>query len=172
MNHKALLVASLAALTLFSCGGETPKAATSAVDSFFASPAPSGATSIVELRAAKAGDEVVVTGRAKDFVEGRAQLTLIDNTAKACDEAGPMDTCPTPWDFCCDDPRDIAKLCATLQLRDASGVIKEGLRGHGGLEHLDTVIASGKLETDSEGNLTVNASRIAFVKRTPPPPRK
>src|SRR5262245_27783252 len=67
---------------------------------FYATSAPSGAQPVTAVRtSAKTGDEVVVRGRAKDFVEGRALVTIVDPSKPACDEAGPMDACPTPWDF-------------------------------------------------------------------------
>jgi hypothetical protein len=159
------LTTCLVALSLFAaaCTQETPAPAPGAggpLAAFVAPAAPGAAKSVLELRkSAAAGDEVSVVGRAKDFVGGRAAFTLIDSSLRACsDEGDPMeDSCETPWDYCCIDPQEVTAACATIEVRDAAGVIKAPVQGVSGLDHLDTVYVNGVVEKDASGNLTVVA---------------
>jgi hypothetical protein len=168
---KLLVLLSLA--PLFACSGKEESGPPSSVgvsasslEPFLARTAPQGARPVAEVRAsAKDGESVAVQGRAKDFVEGRAVVTVIDPSMPACDEAGPMDDCPTPWDFCCDDPGDIAAASATIELRDQQGPLRQSLKGLGGLNYLDTVVALGEVEKDEAGNLTVIARSLYVEKR-------
>jgi hypothetical protein len=131
--------------------------------------APANAKDVLAVRAsAKPGDEVVVRGRVKDFVASRAVAVVIDPSKQACDEAGPMDDCPTPWDFCCDPPDEINAASIAVDVRDASGTIKQGLQGFAGLDHLDTLVAQGTLEVDPQGNPTVVAKSFYVEKRSKP----
>jgi hypothetical protein len=107
----------------------------------------------------------VVEARAKDFVAGRAALTVIDPSIRACDEGSPMDDCPTPWDFCCDPPEEIAGGTATVELRENGRVLAEDLQGFHGLDHLDTVVVRGTLEKDEVGNMTVVADALHVIER-------
>ncbi len=159
------LSTTLLALALFTaaCSKEpTPvaEAASGPLAAFVAPAAPGDAKSVLEVRkTAAVGDEVSIVGRAKDFVGGRAAFTLIDASLRACSDAGdPMeDSCETPWDYCCIDPEEVTAATATIEVRDAAGVIKTPLQGVSGLDHLDTVYVSGVVEKDASGNLTVVA---------------
>jgi hypothetical protein len=136
------------------------------LQAFYVATPPANAKSVLELRSAgKSGDEVVVRGRAKDFVGGLAAFTLVDSSMRACDEEGPMPDCETPWDFCCDPIDEVNKATTSVEIRDASGVVKQGAQGFAGLDHLDTVVAAGKLERDERGNMTVIAKSFSVEKR-------
>ena len=171
---RQLLLAQLVLLALTACSTEASPAPaktapTGPLVAFATSSAPAGAASVLETRrAAKPGAEVTVVGRAKDFVGGRAVFSLIDSSLRACsDEGDPMaDTCETPWDYCCIDPREVTEASLTVEFRDATGLIKSDVQGVGGLDHLDTVYASGVAETDDSGNLTVVARSYYFEKNT------
>ena len=168
---NSMLKTSVLVLTLSfaACSTESaPKpAASGPLSAFIAPAAPADAKPVLAIRKnAAAGAEVSVVGRAKDFVSGRAAFTLIDSSLRACsDEGDPMqDSCETPWDYCCIDPEEVGAACATVELRDASGVIKSELKGVSGLDHLDTVDVNGVLEKDSAGNLTVVAKSFHVQK--------
>lgn len=157
------------ALSFAACSSESaPKpAAGGPLSSFVAPAAPADAKPVLAIRKdGAAGAEVTVVGRAKDFVAGRAAFTLIDSSLRACSDAGdPMeDSCETPWDYCCIAPEEVGAACATIELRDASGVIKSDLKGVSGLDHLDTVYVSGVLEKDTAGNLIVVAKSFHVQK--------
>ena len=78
---------------------------------------PDGAQEITAVKkTAKAGDTVTLRGRVggseKPLAENRALVTLIDMTLPTC-EKSPMETCPTPWDACCEPSEEIAAKSAT-----------------------------------------------------------
>lgn len=158
------------ALSLFvtSCTKESaPAPATGQLAAFVAPAAPADAKSVLDARkAATAGASVTIVGRAKDFVNGRAAFTLIDSSLRACsDEGDPMeDSCETPWDYCCIAPEEVMAACATIEMRDGAGVIKTGVRGVSGLDHLDTVYVDGVVEKDDAGNMTVIAKSFHVKK--------
>lgn len=162
--------ACLLAFALFvtSCSQESAQPTPDGpLGAFVAPAAPAGAKSVLEARKdAAAGATVTVVGRAKDFVNGRAAFTLIDASLRACsDEGDPMeDSCETPWDYCCVAPEEVTAACATIELRDANGVIKSGVQGVSGLEHLDTVYVDGVVEKDAAGNMTVVAKSFHVKK--------
>jgi hypothetical protein len=67
---------------------------------------PKGAATVLATREkAKDKDNVVVVGRIggrkNPWVKGAAAFSLVDTSLKACSER-PGDTCPTPWDYCCE----------------------------------------------------------------------
>ena len=156
-------------LALAACSSDAPTpAGTSggALESFFAQSPEAQSTAVLEGRkSAQAGADFVLKGRVKDFVSGRAAFTLIDSSLRACsDEGDPMqDSCETPWDYCCIPGEEVAAACATVEFRDAAGVIKQPIEGFHGLNHLDTVIVRGTVETDPSGNMTLVAKSFTFT---------
>lgn len=169
MTRLALL--PLALLPLLACTEAKPVPAPggSALEAYLAPTAAPGAVTVLEARgAAQPGQELVVRGRVKDFVAGRAVFTLIDPSLRACsDEGDPMqDTCETPWDYCCIPSNEVAAACATVEFRDAAGVLKEPVQGFHGLDHLDTVLVKGVVEKDDSGNLTLVARSFSFSPNT------
>jgi hypothetical protein len=168
MNRLELHTLSLLALLLFACTSESapPLSSSAALGAFFASGTIADSRPVLAVRSdAKSGDEVVVRGRAKDFVAGVAAFTIVDPTLIACsDEGDPMeDTCKTPWDYCCTPGSEVAAASATIEFRDASGPIGISAEGFRGLAHLDKVVVRGKVERDSSGNMTVVASSFTFT---------
>lgn len=164
----SLCLLACAPLASLSCGGDSKPAATSAgaLDPFFLKSAPDGAVPLLALRkSARNGDEVVATGRVKDFVGGLAAFTMIDSSLRACSDAGdPMeDSCTTPWDYCCIPSEEVTAASATVEFRDGEALLKEELQGFRGLDHLDTVVVRGTVERDTVGNLTIVAKNFAFT---------
>lgn len=102
------------------------------------------------VKAAKAhaseGDEVVVRGRIGGRVEpisdGSSTFTVIDLELLHCGQ-NPGDTCPTPWDYCCETPETINANGATVQIVDNAGRAVEGSPADFGFEPLDEVIVIG-----------------------------
>lgn len=122
---------------------------------------------IAELRrAAKPGDAVVieakVIGAEKPFVDKRAVFIVGDPDKLTSCDLHEGDTCPTPWDVCCEDPRAIRENTATVQVVDAEGrVLPHGLRGIGGLRELSRVRVTGVVAPMSDGGaLVINATAI------------
>jgi hypothetical protein len=173
MLHRPKLLLPLASLVfLFACGDDTKKADAKTTDaipeSCWSEAAFSKATRVREVRReAKDGSEVVVMGRVKDFVPGRAVFTLIDTELKSCSERE-GDSCGTPWDYCCEEADVIAKNTVTVEVHDSAGrplrTGPEGFQGFHGLDHLETVALRGKASRDKQGNVTVVLAKLARVK--------
>jgi hypothetical protein len=135
------------------------------LDKFLLTTNPTPASNVVETKEkAKDGEEVIVHGRVKDFVKGYAVLVIADTSMKACVD-NPEETCPTPWDYCCNPKEKIEKSVATVQLsEDGATPIKVELEGFRGLQRLSSyVTVKGKAKRDEAGNLTIVASNI-FIK--------
>jgi hypothetical protein len=122
---------------------------------------------VSEARArARTGDSLVVVGRVggakKVFVDGAALFTLVDPSLPACGE-GRADDCHTPWDYCCNDPAELAAHTLTVEFSDGGTLLKQNPRGFHGLDHLKTVVVQGSARKDEAGNLTLVATGI-FVR--------
>jgi hypothetical protein len=124
---------------------------------------PSGAMDVVAVRAdAKDQDEVVVIGRIggrrDPWIKGTAAFPIVDRSAKACNEIE-GDTCPTPWDYCCE--ANLPDKTVLVMLVDESGkTIKQDARQLLNVKELQTVVVKGKAKRDKEGNITVLASKL------------
>jgi hypothetical protein len=128
--------------------------------------APEHAQSIVEAKAsAQPGDTVTIHGRlggSEDpFISRRAIFTLVDTSMPACSD-DPADTCKTPWDYCCEDPTDLARKTATVQLVGPDGQpLKMDVKGVAGLEPLAEVFVVGKVRPrDNADVLVVDATGV------------
>jgi len=128
---------------------------------------PDGARSVIDSREhAKHGDEMVIVGRiggsTDPWVEGVAAFLIVDESLKACSDIE-GDTCPIPWDYCCEtDKLPDAKVL--VKLIDTDGqVVRANAKQVLKLKELDTVVIRGAAERDDVGNLTVLASRL-FVR--------
>lgn len=99
----------------------------------------------------------VIGGSKKPFVDGLAAFQLIDPALEPCAVG---EGCPTPWDYCCVDPRTIAANSITVEVRDGDAVRAGGLRGSNGLDHLAEVVVQGVAERDERGNVTIVASGV------------
>jgi hypothetical protein len=173
-------ILALAAGALIGCDGDdAPAAPTSpqptATDASAALPAnlflDKAPENVQELAAAKksakAGDDVIIRGRVagqKDpIAANRAILTLLDAAVNTC-ERMPGDTCPTPWDACCEPRETLQANTATIQVVDAAGrPLKTGLRGVGGIEPLKELVVVGKVKSQDATTLVIDATAI-YVK--------
>lgn len=143
----------------------TENSAGNPLDKLLLTTEPTPASSVVETKEkVKDGEEVIVHGRVKDFVKGYAVLVIADTSMKACID-NTEETCPTPWDYCCNPKEKIQKSVATVQLtEDGTTPIKTELEGFKGLQRLSSyVTVKGKAKRDEAGNLTIIASNI-FIK--------
>jgi hypothetical protein len=126
---------------------------------------PAGAKGVMEARkAARDGDEIVVTGRIggspEPFVKGRAAFTIVDSTLVPCNEKE-GDTCATPWDYCCNSKDDLARASVLIKLIDAQGqAVAQDARDLLGVKPLKTVVVVGRAKRDREGNLTMLARQL------------
>ncbi len=165
-RHRLHLVALLLALPV-ACGDDSAKTppvsgpAKTIPASYWSATDLPEARPVAEVRkAGKVGEEVVLVGRVKDFVDSRAVFTLIDAKLKSCRETED-DKCPTPWDYCCVEPDVVAKNTVTVEIAGDDGrPLRTGLKGYHGIDHLQTVAVRGKLQRDSSGNVTVSMSAL------------
>ncbi len=124
---------------------------------------PDGAQSVLDAREHAADDEeIVVVGRiggtVKPWVDGMAAFTIVDESLRACSDI-PGDTCPTPWDYCCE--ADIGQKQTLVKFVDEQGKpLAIDARGLLGVTELDTVVIRGKARRDADGNLTLLASQM------------
>lgn len=127
-------------------------------------PASAEALSAVKAKS-KQGDEVVfearVGGRAEPFVAKRALFVVADPALPACSE-NEGDGCKTPWDYCCEDPKDLLRQTATVRFVDAQGKpLAASAKDAGGLTGLKTVVVRGKVsETNEDGLFVVDAQAL------------
>ena len=126
---------------------------------------PQGAAGVAEVMAsAEDGLDVTLSGRVgghrNPFVAGRAVVLLVDPALPSCDSKGD-DHCPTPWDYCCEPPDELARNTVTVQVDDPDGrPLRTDLAGLGGLAPLKTVIVQGTVRRNAAGAATVSARGI------------
>jgi hypothetical protein len=174
------ILAPAAALILASCGNQnapettstlSDKEATSIPASLFVETPPEGALSVVEARAqAQPGATLTlrgkVGGKMNPLSDAAALLVLADEKAiKSCDVI-PGDSCPTPWDYCCEDPGVISASTTTIQVTGEDGkLLRSTLRGAGDIKELSRLVVTGTVDAAStEAALIVNADKIYVEK--------
>jgi hypothetical protein len=126
---------------------------------------PADPLGVVEARKkTKDSDHVVLLGRIggrKDpWGSGQASFSIVDASFKSCNEKE-GDTCETPWDFCCADPKELLGAMATVKVVDDKGdTVQTPARELLGVKELQTVVVRGKAKRDDKGNLTVLATGL------------
>lgn len=175
-NPTSLLITALAAISLSSCGEKTTPSeenattstapANPALEAAFVDSEPEGAISVVEARKqAQPGTTLTVTGRIAGshdpFSADFATLILADDALRTCERI-PGDSCSTPWDACCVDPKEIAAQRLTIQVVGEDGrPVGQSLKSVNGLTELDTLVVTGTVaEGSSAENLVLNATGI------------
>jgi len=165
----SMAVLGLFALFVAGCGqsGSEPKATTAAsVDGskYLLAIEPEGAKTVIEARKdGKDNEEIVVVGRIggsrNPWIEKRAAFSIVDGSLKACSDI-PGDSCPTPWDYCCQTAQ-LPTSTALVKVVDGSGnLLNVDARELLKVTELSTVVVRGKAQRDDSGNLTVLASGI------------
>lgn len=173
-NHHTLpTLALLAVLAASGCSDpknttETPSKAPNSplAERIVEGTPPAPALSVLEVRkTSQPGDKVTVTGRIAGsqhpFSESFAILTLVDDSLHTCDLT-PGDTCPTPWDACCETAETIAAARITVQVVDENGSPLEGtLKGVKGLAELDRITVTGSISPlSTKENFLIDASTL------------
>lgn len=163
MNRIALAF-PLVALAL-ACS-KAPSAPATLPESYLLPSKPAATAPVASAVAtAKDGDDVVLVGRvggsAQPIGEDRAWFTLVDESVKTCAERG--ESCPRPWDYCCEEPDVLAKNEITVEFHDANGVMKVTPKGFHGLDDGKTVVVKGKAKKAAGGTLQVIADGLVVL---------
>lgn len=108
--------------------------------------------------------EGFVGGREDPFVEGRAIFVLGDDSLETCDKV-PGDECPTPWDACCEDPKNIQASIITIQVVDENNAVLKGtLKGAGGIKAGSRLKIKGQVDKNSSPEAMIfNAQTIKLL---------
>src|SRR5262245_59172951 len=164
LSISAALSGAIGMLALYSTIARATDTKAPSRDQYVLKEEPKGAASVATTREkAKDKDEVVVVGRVggrkSPWVKGAAAFSIVDTSLKACNER-PGDTCPTPWDFCCE--ADLAKesLFVTVVDDKTGQTLKQDARELLKLHELETVVVQGKARRDKNGNVSIAASKI------------
>ncbi len=178
MYRKTLAgLVGLAALTIAGCAKSEPapkvandsKTTAEASCPFHLDAEPAGVKSVKEVKQqAKDGDEIAVVGRiggsAKPFT-GRAAFTIVDQSFIPCNERKD-DDCPTPWDYCCDPPDELAMGTVLVKFVDAGGkTLASDAKTLLNVKELDTVVVKGQARRDESGSISIVASGIFLKKK-------
>jgi hypothetical protein len=170
MNRSALFSSMIALLALglvMQCSvvaRESSKDDSAAAKALILNEEPKDAKGVIETRAkAKDKGDVIVVGRIggrkNPWVKGAAAFSIVDTSLKACNER-PGDTCPTPWDFCCEANLPKQTVFVTVVDDKTGKTLKQDAREALKLHELETVVVQGKARRDKNGNVTIAASKI------------
>lgn len=151
---------------LIGCSSETPPAATDTetASTWRLAETPADPMSVAEAKAAAVPGEPItvlgkIGGRMSPITPESGLFVIMDLSVPSCDEI-PGDSCPTPWDYCCEPSGDIAANAATVQLRDEAG--QPIALNEQDLKPLDHVVVVGTVaEGTTEASLVVHATGIA-----------
>lgn len=173
MKTKFTMVAAIAGCLMFSgCSGEPGESKTSVAAPVQVEPelqamivkekGPEQFVGVAQAKEQSAdGEEVVLTGRLKDFVGGKSAFTVVDGSVRSCLEMGDEDHCDTPWDYCCEPRENLTKNSLLVKVVNADGkMFNSEVKGVSSLDHLSTVVVTGKMNRDEAGEVTLDASKI------------
>lgn len=119
---------------------------------------PAGAVSVVDAQKAAPKDDVVVVGRVREFVGGRAAFTMVDASVAYCGDPREKrmdEPCAKPWDYCCHD-QEAADKQIFVSVPDAGGDTAKGPIPE--LRNLDLVVVRGKLLKSKTGDVELTAT--------------
>jgi hypothetical protein len=145
--------------------GTTADRAASLPADLFLALAPDGARGVGELKADDSVTGAVVVrgrigGRVEPFVKGSAVFLLADADMKDCSQLH-GDTCPRPWDYCCEPKDSLLANTATVQVVGDDGQpLRIDLAGRQGLEPLREIVVTGDVASRAGGSLVINARGI------------
>ena len=181
-KHIVTIVAIIVFSFTVSCDKSAPNAANPVAQSagptalpanLLVTEQPAGAIGVIEARtAAKTGDRVAVIGRIggsrAPFVSSRAIFTIVDQSMKSCLETDEEEHCPRPWDYCCEDKKELAKSMASIEISDANGKpLALALESEGTFKPLMLIAVEGTLQSTEGGSFVVRAEHVYKVANDP-----
>jgi len=170
-----LLTATLLSASFVGCGGnqeETPPTSSIPTDAaglrgklVAAQPFPDAIPVGQARREFQPEQEITIVGQVGGTVDpisrDFASFVMADEQVYFCDEM-PEETCPAPWDACCEDPETLMANRASVLFLDENGEPLRGdLQDAFGLQGLDRVAVQGVVAPGSSSeNLILHASGI------------
>lgn len=162
-----LIAICVVSAVLIGCG-QSPmqeKAGSAKIDTakYILSSEPEGAQNVsAAVKDAQNDQEVVLVGRiggsTNPWVEGIAAFNIVDTSLRPCSEIE-GDSCPTPWDYCC-DINVLPQSTATVKLVDEQGQpVMADAKEAFGLKELQTIVAHGKVKKGKD-SFVVLADKI------------
>ena len=125
---------------------------------------PGKATTVVKAKSNGPSEGIIIEGRIFDITKGFALMKMMDLSMDYCGQLNKEETCPTPWDFCCDKQDDITAHSVLVKAVDASGETIEA-DSLANLRLLDEIKVKGELIKDDYGNLVLLATGWFRVER-------
>lgn len=125
---------------------------------------PGVATTVLQAKEGGPNKNVIVEGRVYDLTKDWAIMKVMEVSMDYCGEVNKEDKCPTPWDYCCDNPDDIAKNSLLVMAVDGQGETLE-VPVMPGMRLVDKVKITGELTKDEHGNFVLLAKGIFRVER-------
>ena len=165
-----IVALGLAGLLLAGCDGSEGSASAAApAGAWLLASAPAEeASGVASLKAsAVPGDRVVMRGKiggsVSPMTEGAAVFTVVDLAVLSCDQKD-HDTCPTPWDYCCEPPDRLIANSATVRVvGEGTSPLAVDLRDSG-FAPLDEVIVVGSVgPRPTEAVLIIDAEGLHKV---------
>ena len=124
------------------------------------------AISVTDAKAKKTGEEVIISGKVlgarQVFVDNRASFIIGNPDVLTSCDIRHGDNCKSPWDVCCEAPKDVQANTINVQVLGANDkILKANLEGKGDLNKLSHVIVKGKVSDQSSDAVTIiNAESI------------
>ncbi len=124
---------------------------------------PDGVQNVIDfLKDAQNGDDVVVVGRVggdvNPWIEGLAAFNIADLSLKECGDCE-GETCPTPWDYCCEP--ELSTGLTLVKVVDGNGkVVAHGAQELLKIKELQTVVIQGRASRDEAGNVSLLAAGV------------
>lgn len=169
MRTVLLMSVCVVSVLAGACGRGPGAGANTPAPSWLIAEAPEGAVGVAAVKAeATEGQSIIVRGRIggrKDPISTEAAVFIImDESVPSCAEI-PGDTCPTPWDYCCEPSENLTANSATVQIVDEHGhALRLDVRRHG-LAPQDRVIVIGTVASrPTQETLVIRAQQVHKIR--------
>jgi hypothetical protein len=168
-SFRCALALLAVALAVAACDSKTEEVSSTAAAPAAASPHLLkadllDAVPVLDAVKKESGSAVTVVGRVSGVAKGT--ITIVDDSLDYCGRGESTDdTCITPWDYCCTNPRLLADATLVVRMETPDG--KPVPKAEMGLRPLDLVALRGKLEKNEKGHVSLVAANGWFRRERP-----